>query len=45
MHHLIADSWCLGLFFKEFIGEYKNLIKNEENIGIAYSYIDFINDE
>ncbi len=45
MHHLIADSWCLGLFFKEFIGEYKNLIKNEENIGTAYSYIDFINDE
>lgn len=45
MHHLIADSWCLGLFFKEFIGEYKNLIKNEENIGTVYSYIDFINDE
>ena len=43
MHHIISDSWTVGLFCKEIVQEYTNLIKNVKSDDVKYSYINYIN--
>lgn len=45
MHHIISDSWTVGLFCKEIVQEYTNLIKNVKSDDVKYSYINYINKE
>lgn len=45
MHHLLGDSWTLGLVCKEIISNYKKLLHNENVDKDNYSYIDYINRE
>ncbi len=42
MHHIISDSWTVGLFCKEIVQEYTNLIKNTKSDDVEYSYINYI---
>lgn len=44
-HHIIADSWSVGLFCKQIIREYTSIINNSSIDTPAYSYIDFFNRE
>ena len=46
IHHLISDSWTLGLVAREVMEIYEKLSKNEvANIDGIYNYIDYINTE
>ena len=46
MHHLISDSWTLGLVANEIVGIYKSLLENPNcEIKKEPSYINFINSE
>lgn len=45
MHHIISDSWTVGLFCKEIVQEYTNLIKNTKSDDVEYSYINYIKKE
>ncbi len=45
MHHIISDSWTVGLFCKEIVQEYTNLIKNIKSDDVQYSYINYIEKE
>ena len=46
IHHLISDSWTLGLLSKEVVRIYSCLLKNEEiTFSNEFSYIDYINSE
>ena len=45
MHHIISDSWTVGLFCKEIVQEYTNLIKNIKSDDVEYSYINYIKKE
>lgn len=45
MHHIISDSWTVGLFCKEIVHEYTNLIKNIKSDDVKYSYINYIEKE
>ena len=45
VHHLIADSWSLGLFAKSVIKEYNDLINNIKNKTLTSSYINYIESE
>ena len=42
VHHIISDSWTLGLISQEIIRIYKSLINNEELTNEEYSYVDYI---
>ena len=45
IHHLIADSWSLGLTIKLILKNYNKLLNNEEYELPTTSYLDFINSE
>lgn len=45
IHHLISDSWSLGITVNEIINYYSSLIKNELYEPKLYSYIDFYKSE
>ena len=45
IHHIISDSWSLGITIKEIVNIYHSLIKKEEYVSPTFSYIDFINSE
>ena len=46
VHHIISDSWTLGLLAKEIVRTYSHLTKNEElDFSNIYSYTDFIESE
>lgn len=46
VHHLISDSWTLGLIAKGVVSIYSSLIKNEEpDISAISSYVDCIQSE
>ncbi len=45
IHHIISDSWSLGITIKEIVNTYHSLIKKEEYVSPTFSYIDFINSE
>ena len=45
VHHMIADSWSLGLFSKNIFREYNALTKNKELPEMNNSYIEYINAE
>ena len=51
IHHIISDSWSLGITIKEIVNIYHFLINNENEvetedyISPTFSYIDFINSE
>ncbi len=42
MHHLIGDSWTLGILVNEIITNYSTLLKNEPLLEKSFSYIDYI---
>ena len=44
VHHLIADSWGMGLAIKEILKNYRALLKNEK-YEPKFSYIDYIKSE
>ena len=45
IHHIIADSWTLGLMAKETINKYYSLCNNISTETNKYSYVDYINSE
>ena len=45
VHHIIADSWSLGLFTKSVMKEYQLLIHHSDILLEANSYTDFIQSE
>ena len=45
IHHIISDSWSLGITIKEIVKIYHSLINKTEYISPTFSYIDFINSE
>lgn len=45
IHHLIADSWTLGLIAKKIVEKYKTIHNSKQNIVNQNSYIDFIKSE
>ena len=45
IHHIISDSWSLGITINEIVKIYHSLINNTEYISPTFSYIDFINSE
>ena len=45
IHHIISDSWTVGLFCKQIVQEYLNLINSNNQIQYKYSYSDFIEKE
>ena len=45
VHHMIADSWSLGLFAQNIMLEYTNLINNKPLIENDYSYTEYISNE
>lgn len=46
LHHLISDSWTLGLIAKEVVGTYANLIDGKEpDFSIVSSYSNYIQSE
>ena len=45
VHHLISDSWSLGLTIQEIIKIYHSLKENIEYVPETYSYIEYINSE
>ena len=45
MHHIISDSWTVGLFCKEIVQEYTNLVKKIKSDDVQYSYINYIEKE
>ena len=45
VHHMIADSWSLGLFAKAVLQEYHAALKHEILPESNASYIDYINAE
>ena len=42
VHHIISDSWSLGITIKSILKDYKNLINNKESITEQKSYSNFI---
>ncbi len=43
IHHLISDSWSLGLICREIANVYVSLVKNEEpNLDVLHPYLDYI---
>lgn len=44
-HHLIADSWSLGLVIKNILQEYHALLNNQEFTEKSASYLDYIHSE
>ena len=45
IHHIISDSWTVGLFCKQIVQEYLNLTNSTNPIQYKYSYSDFIEKE
>lgn len=45
IHHIISDSWTLGLIAKEIVNKYYCLCNNVPIESKQYSYIDYINSE
>ena len=45
IHHIISDSWTLGLIAKEIVNNYYCLYNNIPIESNQYSYIDYINSE
>ena len=45
VHHIIADSWSLGLFAQNLMQEYNKLKNNEELLDSGNSYLEYINSE
>ncbi|MBR3003100.1 MAG: amino acid adenylation domain-containing protein [Clostridia bacterium] len=45
IHHLLADSWTLGLTCKQIIDEYNNLINGKESEVKYFDYFDFCTSE
>lgn len=45
IHHIISDSWTLGLIAKEIVNNYYSLCNNLTMEPRKYSYIDYINFE
>lgn len=45
VHHIIADSWSLGLFAKSVMKEYKFLSNNDALREPNYSYAQYVNSE
>lgn len=47
IHHLLADSWALGLFCRQVINNYNLLLNGNEDIEYKtkFSYLDYINNE
>lgn len=44
-HHIISDSWSLGITVNEIINYYSSLLKNQTYEPQKYSYIDFCKSE
>ena len=42
MHHILADSWTLGLLSKQVVNAYSALVQGENYIPETNSYIDYI---
>lgn len=46
LHHLISDSWTLGLIAKEVVGTYANLVDGKEpDFSVVSSYSNYIESE
>ena len=45
IHHIISDSWTLGLISKKILDVYSNLVNFDFLHDISSSYINYINDE
>lgn len=46
VHHIISDSWTLGLLSKEIVNNYLALLKQEEiAVHPEFSYLEYIQDE
>lgn len=46
VHHILSDSWTLGIIAKEIVRIYSCLLKGEEVVkNDAFSYLSYINDE
>ena len=46
VHHIIADSWSLGIFARRIMQEYFSIVNNKQMTQeFNYSYIDFIKSE
>ncbi len=45
MHHLISDSWSIGLFCRKITQDYVNLIHSYPIADVNYSYTNFIKQE
>ena len=45
IHHIISDSWSIGLFCNQIIREYTNIIDNFSIETPDYSYINFLDRE
>ena len=45
VHHIIADSWSLGLFAQNLMQEYNKLKNGEELLDYGNSYLEYINSE
>ena len=45
VHHIIADSWSLGLFAQNLMQEYNKLKNHEELFDNKNSYVEYINSE
>ena len=50
MHHIISDSWTLGLYCKEIVNEYqllleKNKSQSSSSLNPTFSYLNFIKEE
>ena len=45
VHHMIADSWSLGITIQEIVKIYKTLLENKEYISDTFSYKNYIESE
>ena len=45
VHHMIADSWSLGITIQEIVKIYKKLLENKEYISDTFSYKNYIESE
>ena len=45
IHHIISDSWSMGIIINEIVKIYHSLINKTEYVSPTFSYMEFINSE